>query len=557
MAYPNVSWSEMERPSLTLAPAPGELRRNSIRSQSLHRLVLGAAALGSAISLLAIGGSPVALAANPAGYQVLAADGVTGTVYVEDPNSQTVTPISAPTLGGIQSIALSPDGSRLYVAFKDGLLGTIDTASDSYLGSPVAMGLTGAPVEMVVTPDGRDLLIAESGSGQVVELDARSGSQIGTPIATGAVLNLAISPDGKTLFVDGGSGSSSVMAISIATTTGTTTGIAVPPASTIPLVGAGAMVISGDGSSLYVLTSSAAGPQVVAIDPSTDRIEGAPIDLRPASQPSGLALSPDGRQLYVTDATGKQVVSIDTTTSALNSVVMSPPAGTAPHDIAITPDGSTAYVDGTDSAGASVLVALALATGVGPAPINLPGGTQPAGLVIAPVAAIPTPTPTPAPTPSPSCGPIMGIGPGPVGPPVLPPTGVPPVVGFGGGSAVGSLPLPGESSASSSPLSPPFPAITSLPALPPVASSPPLSTVSPLPEVSPGSSPKPIICFDGPVMPAAPGAAATLARGTEPPPSGGLILRLAVVLLLLAGGSALAAWRFGLSFPRLRIRRHG
>lgn len=553
----------MERPFLTLAPAPEELRRNSIRSQSLHRLVLGAAALGSAISLLAIGGSPVALAANPAGYQVLAADGVTGTVYVEDPTSQMVTPIPAPTLGGIQSIALSPDGSRLYVAFKDGLLGTIDTASDSYLGSPVAMGLTGAPVEMVVNPDGRDLLIAESGSGQVVELDARSGSQIGTPIATGAVLNLAISPDGKTLFVDGGSGSSSVMAISIATTTGTTTGIPVPPTSTIPLVGAGAMVISGDGSSLYVLTSSAAGPQVVAIDPSTDRIEGAPIDLRPASQPSGLALSPDGRQLYVTDATGQQVVSIDTTTSALNSVVMSLPAGTAPHDIAITPDGSTAYVDGTDSAGASVLVPLALATGVGPAPINLPGGTQPAGLVIAPVVAIPTPTPTPAPTatptptPSPTCGPIMGIGPGPVGPPVLPPTGVPPVVGFGGGSAVGSLQLPSESSASSSPLSPPLPAITSLPALPPVASSPPLSTVSPLPEVSPGSSPKPIICFDGPVMPAAPGAAATLARGTETPPSGGLILRLAVVLLLLAGGSALAAWRFGLSFPRPRIRRHG
>jgi DNA-binding beta-propeller fold protein YncE len=491
-------------------------------------------AMGAALAGFVLGGSTVSLAATATSYQVLVADGGSGIIFADDLSAGTVTPIPAPESGGIQSLVISPDGSRVYVAFKDGTLGTLDTVSDSYLGTPVALGWTSSPVEMVVTPDGQNLYIAESGSNQVVEVDAATGAQVGTPIPTGPVLNMAISPDGSAIFIDGGDQSSSVGVISTATNTVSLTPIQLIPSSS-PIAatattssGVGAMAMSPTGAALYVVTSTSAGPAVAVIDPSTDAVVGTLVTLPATSQPAGLAVSADGSELYLTDSSGEQVDSITTATATLNATGDALPQGVSPNGIAITADGTFAYVDGTNAAGAGVLVPVDLATGSAGAPISLVGGTAPAGLVIAPLAA--TVLPTPSPTPSPTCSPTIGIGPVQVGPAQFPP--IAPTAGATSGSAPASSPSSGRS-----------------------GSNVPLPANSSVPDSSPGTSPSPspVICFGAPVMP--PGtfhAEASLASGTAAAPSGNLYQRLALVIVVLTGGAMLAVWRCGLTLPRLR-----
>jgi len=371
--------------------------RSATRTHRLRRLLPLAATGASALFAVALGGSLVALAATPTSFQVLVADGTSGTVYVTDAGAATAIAEPTSVTGGVQSLAISPDGSRVYVAFKDGLLGVIDTTSDSYLGAPLDLGSTSALGQMVVTPNGRDLYVAESGPGQVVEVDTSTDAVVGSPMATGPAVNLAITPDGTSLFVDGGGQSSAISVIATASNTLSST--------TISVAAPGAMQMSADGAHLYVVSGSSAAPELTVIDPATDAVEGSPIMLPATSQPAGLALNADGTVLYVTDASGQLVDSVDPATGTLNTTPEALPTGFTPRDIAITSDGAIAYVDGTNTAGASELVVVDLASGSAGVAIPLTGATQPAGLVIAPLA--PTPDPTPTPTPSPSCNPIL------------------------------------------------------------------------------------------------------------------------------------------------------
>jgi hypothetical protein len=313
----------------------------------------------------------------------------------------------------------------------------------------------------------------------------------------------------------------------------------------------------------------------------------------------------------VTDASGQQVEIIGT--AALGSSVAAMPQGLTPRDIAITPDGATAYIDGTNLAGTSELVSADLASGTVGAPVILVGGTDPAGLVIAPLPATGTPTPSPTPTPTPACIPI-GVGPVPLvspvtnsssepgstgssdsspaatpstsptagpsstTPPPLPITSPSPEVSPGsspspdgcsvctpiesglvqGGPAQlvspGSEPPAAAGSSGSSPAGTPS---TNPTAGPPKAERLPLPVISPSPEVSPGVSSPPFICFGAALSPGVFRAEASLTSGTAAAPSGSLYLRAALVILTLAGAAAVVVWRFGLRLPRLRNWRIG
>jgi YVTN family beta-propeller protein len=568
------------------------------------------AAAGSIAVLASLAGTALAArAASDTSYQVLVGDGSTGTVFFISVGSTTATAIPAPVSSGVESLAVSPDGSRVYVAFKDGMLGTISTVSDSYVGSPLNLGASSNPGQMVVTPDGTDLYVAETGNNQVVEIDTSTDALVGSPIAVTAPLNLVISPDGTSLFVDGGSQSSSV---SVITTSSNTVN-----ASTIALAAPGAMTISPDGSELYVSTDPTAGPAVVAID-TTTYVVGPGVALPTQGQPADLALAPDGSEVYVPDSGGQSLYVLGM--MYFDAPASSPPAptglvlGLTPGDVAITADGATAYLEGTTSTNAAEVVAVDPASSTLASPVVLPAGTVPSGLVIAQVAVTPTPTPLPTPTPSPTCTPlpVAPLGPGPVSvPPNQPaPVGSASAGAGSGGSGAGSVVGSTTSAATAAPTStttlpqvtPPAETNTPTPVLPPsfccgsgtvkfgastavdptttppgsaanppTVSSPaagtsspaPASTSSPtsaipiLPPATPVPSPstglQPILCF-APVIagPAFPGAAA-LTSGVAEAPSGGLILPAALALLGLAAvGVVVGAWRRGFRIGRLR-----
>ena len=106
------------------------------------------------------------------------------------------------------------------------------------------------------------------------------------------------------------------------------------------------MVLSGDGR-LYVACANT--DNITVIDTQTDEVtatisvspyEGAPY----GSTPNGLALSPDGKTLYVANAGNNDVAVVDVAASDHATVQGLIPSGWYPTATAVSPDGKTLYI---------------------------------------------------------------------------------------------------------------------------------------------------------------------------------------------------------------------
>ena len=132
---------------------------------------------------------------------------------------------------------------------------------------------------------------------------------------------------------------------------------------TIPVPpGPHGIAITPDGRKVYV--SSDGASTVNVIDTTTDRVVGR-IEVGP--MPHGLAIAPDGRQVLVSGFGTNQAILIDTVSDRVVGHVPVP----QPHNSAISADGHTAYV-ASQQQGAAALVILDLAsrTQVGQVPLD-------------------------------------------------------------------------------------------------------------------------------------------------------------------------------------------
>jgi YVTN family beta-propeller protein len=104
------------------------------------------------------------------------------------------------TGGGPEALDLSPDGRELWVAnHHDGTISIIDTADDRVRES---VGKVAAfPIRLKFTPDGRRVLICDMKQGELVVLDAARREVIRRVAVGGAALGLAVAPDGERAFV--------------------------------------------------------------------------------------------------------------------------------------------------------------------------------------------------------------------------------------------------------------------------------------------------------------------------------------------------------------------
>ena len=149
-------------------------------------------------------GKPVQVSAG--GREIaITPDGKTAYVLGED----AVTPINTATntagrpiplrANATAMIAISPDGKTAYVG-TTGTVIPISTATNTP-GQPIHIG-TGVPAEeMVFTPDGQTLYVAnsEGAAGRVVPISTATNTP-GKPIFVGTAVLITITPDGKTVY---------------------------------------------------------------------------------------------------------------------------------------------------------------------------------------------------------------------------------------------------------------------------------------------------------------------------------------------------------------------
>ncbi|MFD4144437.1 beta-propeller fold lactonase family protein [Streptomyces sp. NPDC058572] len=244
-------------------------------------------------------------------------------------------------------------GTYAYVAnFTDDSVSVVNTKTNLITDTiTTGEGIGNGPNDVVMTPNGKLAYIPNFNAGTVTAIDtatnlAAPGSPItiGPAISTGPT-NAAVSPKGDFVYVTNQL-VPSVSVIDTATNLVTDTitagdGIGVGPRGVVvnPLL-----------PRAYV--ASAVGT-VAVIDTTNNSV----IDtIASAGEPRGLAVTPDGARLYVTNFTGNSVTVVDTATNLPTpDSPITVGIGTAPRNPAVTPNGDFVYVPNSTSDSVSVI----------------------------------------------------------------------------------------------------------------------------------------------------------------------------------------------------------
>ncbi|WP_406164502.1 protein kinase domain-containing protein [Streptomyces sp. NBC_00996] len=125
---------------------------------------------------------------------------------------------------------------------------------------------------------------------------------------------------------------------------------------------AGVVALAAVGGGIYLAQPPSSHPELSSI--------------QVGNSPAGVAVSPDGRRVYVTNFSSDSVSVIDTST---NRTVDNPiPVGDSPSGVAVSPDGRRVYVTNNDSASVSVIDATKNRTVGSPIPV----GDTPEGVAV-------------------------------------------------------------------------------------------------------------------------------------------------------------------------------
>jgi YVTN family beta-propeller protein len=270
--------------------------------------------------------SPAGIAVSPDGSRL----------FVANSNSHTVTMLNVATRAFVAtnpagqhpvSLAVSPDGRRLYVANAGSASISVLNAQNLGLQAKIRVGFT--PVSLAVAPDSGRVYVANASGNSVSVVDpALIGSGDDPVIATvpvgAAPIAVVVAPGGTTAYA-ANSGSASISQIDLA---------ANRVAATLKLerVPAG-LAVSADGTRLYV---PGFGPSITAIDTASHEMQVFGLPACPVVRCAALAaaVSGDGKVLYAANTAADDVVAIDTRTGRITARIQ---VGWGPRALVLSP----------------------------------------------------------------------------------------------------------------------------------------------------------------------------------------------------------------------------
>lgn len=239
-------------------------------------------------------------------------------------------------------IVLSQNGTRLYVATDSGVT-VINTFSQSIVTDiPVSGKQTG----IAITPDGTRLYVTGSDVNTVSVIDTSTNNVVQT-IAAGPIptYGIAFTPDGRRAYVTNFGGAPTPGTVSVIDTDPTSatynTVIATVDTTFFPY----SAVASLDGSVVYVVH----GPgSLSVIETATNKVIKNIILGRDASA-QNIALSPDGNTVYITALFQDQVLSYTVGAPTRDTVVDTIEVPDAPFNLAVNPVDKSVWVTSLSS----------------------------------------------------------------------------------------------------------------------------------------------------------------------------------------------------------------
>ncbi len=323
-----------------VTPTPGDPTR-----ASLTIAVTVNVTISNVAETISVGQFPHDLAVSHDGSHVYVANN-DGTVSVIDATSnivvKTITVEAETFLGGV---AVSADGTYAYVTNSSvNTLSVINTATNA-ITATIPFGQS--PGDVAFTPNGARAYIVNESPGTLsvvntvdrvvlVNLDIVTG--------TSGPADISISHDGARAFVANDL-DNSVAVVSIASNTVTIINDVERPTSVAP---------SRDRRQLYVAHGFVDGVlshTVSVLDTATHAVTGT---ITVGAGPIAIAVSPDGTRVYVANNADNSLSVID---SATDDVLDTIAVGGSPSAVAVSPDGSRVYVSNQFDFTVSVITA--------------------------------------------------------------------------------------------------------------------------------------------------------------------------------------------------------
>lgn len=323
------------------------------------------------------GAAPHGVTVSPDGRRVFVANGGDGTVSMISVAGMAMLAtngvLAAPGSPQVRSIAMSPDGRRVYTDYFDSVTGVRGVAilhgttnallKNINLAAGQPAPATVNPGGVAVSPDGRILFMANTVPGGSFHMVDTASARELSSVAFGPAstpTGCAMGPDNRNAYLAfSGADIIAVYDLAARVVTATISLSSAPTSITVAPDGRWAYVTSASGNSVFVL-DLVTNQVVTAWSASRNGIT--------FSSPTGCAISPDGTRVYVANRGNNSVSVVRAADGVLDATI---PTGSAPVGVAISPDGKRAFITNRDSStlgivgGTAPLTIAKAGTGIG------------------------------------------------------------------------------------------------------------------------------------------------------------------------------------------------